>query len=127
MPDDGQTLPRKSLFRRFFPTVSDIWNGRISLPKMFFFYFFAGSIVLALPINAAGALGYSISGFAGTIYALCLVSYFLLTCVGTWKSADHYKGPILIPIIIKFSILLIYIVLGISFLIALAPGPTPKL
>ena len=89
---------------------------------MVFFYFFAGSVVLALPINLAGAFGYSISGTPGVVYSLGLLGYFFLVCVGTWRSANHYEGPVVVAWVVKLSLLLIYIFLSVSFLVSLVPS-----
>ena len=98
-----------------FPTATMIWIGEIGLHRMLWFYFFAGFVVLAIPINVVRSLGFQPQGPFWVLYSLGLVFYACFICVGTWKSADHYQGPRLIAIMAKLTILFVYIIMGSGF------------
>ena len=106
----------KSWISENFPTAISIWNGEIGLYKMLWFYFFAGFVVLAIPINVIRSLGYQPHGPFWVAYSLGLVFYACYICVGTWKSADHFQGPRIVPIATKLTILLVYIIMGVGFI-----------
>jgi hypothetical protein len=98
------------------PTAAAIWNGEVGLYKMLWFYFFAGFVVLAIPINFVRGFGYEPQGPFWVAYSLGLVFYACFICVGTWKSADHFRGPRLVALMAKLTILLVYIIMGSGFL-----------
>ena len=108
-----------SLTQRHFPTARAIWRGEVPLFRMIFLYLFVGTLGLSIPINSIRALGHQPAGGFWVVYSLGLIAYVCFICIGTWKAADDHEGSMIIPLMTKFTILVIYIVMGSGFLFGL--------
>ena len=78
------------------------WNGDLSLPMSYWGVGIGIGIVFALSVGIfIGLLGMSDDAMWGFI-----IPFQIYTVVGTWRSADKYKGKKIWPILAKISIAL---------------------
>lgn len=69
----------------FNATIQALWNGKIPLMKVFWIYYFAVILGLAMMGKSLSFLD-SVPDLLGMIWAGFMVKPI-------WVSADHYKGP----------------------------------
>ena len=110
--------------RRMCPTAIAIWCGEVPLPRMMFLYYFTGIVGLSIPINGIRIFGFQPEGPLWVTYSIGLLVYTCFVSVGTWKSADHYDGSatFLIRFMTKGTILAVYLIMCIGFLVGLMRG-----
>ena len=67
------------------------WNGKISLPWMYWFWgVVVGKLIFWGTIFLSVKLQFEPFGFT---YYIILLPYYVFWMVGTWRSAHNYKGP----------------------------------
>ena len=68
------------------------WNGKISLPWMYWFWgVVVGKLIFWGTILLSDKLQFEPFGFF--TYYIILLPYYVFWMVGTWRSAHNYKGP----------------------------------
>ncbi len=101
------------------PTIAAIWQGRIPLSRVVWFYGFMGSIVLALPVNLSTITGAPRSSTLMVGYCVVIILYTIFVSIAIWKSANQYRGPFIWPLISKLSVAIVLSLMAASFVLGL--------
>jgi hypothetical protein len=74
--------------------IADLWNGRTPLPRAFWEYAICYGTLLNLVTTFASlaALSMGAAGLVALAIHFIPLPYNLLSVVGVWRSADHYRG-----------------------------------
>ena len=75
--------------------VSELWNGRLPLARIFWEFAVAYGTILNLVTTLAAFAAFSRNWPAaiGLVLFFLPAPYNLLMVVGVWRSARHYSGP----------------------------------
>ena len=111
---------------RLFPTAADIWRGRVGLRRTVWLYGFVGAVGLAIPMNFARGFGVNPQNALWFGYALALVAYSCFICVGIWRSAGRYQGGRLLPVMARVTVVLVWLIMGVSFAYGVNRGQVPR-
>ena len=107
---------------RLFPTAAAIWRGQISLGRAVWLYGFVGALGLAIPMNFASAFGIVPQNPLWIAYAVGLVGYACFVCVGIWRAAGRHEGARTLPNLARFTVVLVWLIIGASFAYGLYLG-----
>ncbi len=106
------------------PRFLALLRGDLPLAQVTWIYGFAGSIILAAPINFINAAAIEIQPGTGghalfLAYCLFLVTYAALVSVGMWRAAGRFAGWKLWALSARLTAALVLATLAAAFLIGL--------
>ena len=86
-----------------------LFAGNLPLYKSYWLYYVFGNFVMSVPllIISKSVIGSFIFSFS--LYLFVNLSYYLVSCIGVWKSSQLYKGNKIYAFLAK-----LIVVLGIS-------------
>ncbi len=91
-------------------SIETLWRGRVPLWKTYWLYAVLGGLcVNVIHYSVLGALFPARNSLAGLLIlaaGLLSLGYFLLMVVAVWRSAGHYRGFFLWPLLARIIVIL---------------------
>ena len=82
----------------------ELFKGNIPLYKSYWIYYFFINIVISLPVF----LIVKFTNFAYTLTLILVIKfiYYLVSCMGVWKSSQKYKGSKVLSFLARFAVVI---------------------
>ena len=87
-----------------------LYLGELPLWKSYWIYYFLGNLIASLPQLLFVILQIHTFVYTMTLYLVLSIVFYILTCIGVWKSSLRYNGSKILSFLARFVI-----VIGIIF------------
>tara|TARA_B100000767_G_scaffold265832_1_gene282382 strand:- start:2316 stop:2654 length:339 start_codon:yes stop_codon:yes gene_type:complete len=97
------------LITKFEENLLHLFAGNLPLYKSYWLYYVFGNFVISVPLLMISKSFIGSYIFSFSLYLLMNLSYYLVSCVGVWRSSQSYKKNKILAFLAR-----LIVVLGIS-------------
>ncbi len=90
-------------------SILNLFAGNLPLYKSYWLYYVFGNFIISIPLLALSKTLIGSFIFTFSLYLLFNLSYYFISCIGVWRSAQSYKKNKIYAFLAR-----IIVVLGIS-------------
>ena len=86
-----------------------LFTGKLPLYQSYWFYYVFGNFIISIPLLMASKQIINSYIFTFSLYLVINLAYYLVSCIGVWRSAESYHKNKFYPFLAR-----LIVVLGIS-------------
>ena len=90
-----------------------LYLGELPLWKSYWVYYFLGNLIVSLPQLFFLILQIHTFVYTMTLYLVLNIVFYIITCIGVWKSSLRYNGTKILSFLARF-VIVIGIILNFS-------------
>ncbi len=87
----------------------NLFQGNLPLYKSYWIYYVLGNFAISAPLLLITKVQIQNYIYTFTLYLVLNLIYYFTSCIGVWRSSQHYKGNKILSFLARFVV-----VIGIS-------------
>ena len=89
--------------------LSNLFQGNLPLYKSYWIYYVLGNFAISAPVLLITKIQFQNYIYSFSFYLVLNLIYYFTSCIGVWRSSQHYKGNKILSFLARFVV-----VIGIS-------------